>query len=200
MHDQKDFDTKPPKSMSIGFHPHCFFHEASTSSVTVTEFIQGGGDLKEMTAAQIAHLYAHMKGEFDKLDAAKKELSKFIELVKCVALPAAFDKEKIKTFTLENGTRVTKSDRTFVKQIGEQADVFSWLRENGYPDVVKESANSSSLAAIAKEVLGNTRPVLNDDGKVIRLEAIDPDVPVDMPDDLFQVTIAPTTSVVKGKK
>lgn len=185
---------------NVFFDENVFLDDANSNTFDVGTFIANCGDLDKCTAAQIAHLFTHVKAQYDQLDAAKKEMSKFIELIKCVKLPEAFDKEDIKTFTLGNGTRVTKSDRTFVKCVGEQADVFSWLRDNGYPDVIKETANSSSLGAIAREVLSNTRPILDEKtGEVIRLEAKDPDVPIDMPDDLFKVTILPTTSVVRKK-
>lgn len=163
---------------------------------TVSDFIREAGDLDGMTAPEIAHIYAHVKSEFDKLDANKKELSKFVELIKTVKLPQAFERDGVKTFTLEDGTRVTKSDRTFASIVGDQEEAFEWLRNvANAPDMIKLTVNSSSLSGLAGKILKNTK--IDENGM---LSPADPDYPIDMPSDLFKVELRPTTSVVKSKK
>lgn len=186
--------------LRILFDPICFAQldvdsEEIDNQYEIGELIRSCPDLDKLTAAQIAGLYNHLKDQFEELTAVQKEFSKFIELIKNVKLPEAFDREKLKTITLQDGTRVTKSDRTTASIIGPQADAFDWLRENGYPDIIKETVNSSTMAATAKEILSNAKVL--DTGMVV---AIDPDMPIDLPADLFEVRITPTTSVTKGKK
>lgn len=140
-------------------------------------------DLDKLTAAQIAHLFSDLKSIKDGLDAEMKKLSKFFDLIKTVKLPAAFEREEVKTFTLEDGTRVTMMQNTFCQIVGDRDVAYQWLRDNGYPDAIKETVNSSTLKGIAGEILsGEAEGVF------------------DMPDDLFKVSINPTTSVTKGKK
>lgn len=152
------------------------------------------GNLDELTAAQIAHLYSHVKAQFDAMDAERDELSKFVELIKNIKLPEAFDREQIKTFTLQDGTRITKSDRTFASIIGPQEEAYAWLREQGLDDIIKETVNASTLSSVAKEILSNAKTMPN--GMVV---PIDPDSPIDMPDDLFKIEIRPSTSITRPK-
>lgn len=165
--------------------------------LSVEEFVRICPDLDKATAAEIAHLFAHIKEQYDLIESQRKELSKFVELIKCVKLPAAFDREEIKTFTLQNGTRVTKSDRTFASIIGPVDEAYAWLRGEGKnEDLIKETVNSSALSSYAKAVLDNVVK----DPETGMMMAKDEDLPIDLPTTLFKVEIRPTTSVVRGKK
>lgn len=181
------------------FDPLCFAkldaeRDEIEEQLELSGLIASFPDLDKLTAAQIAGLYNHVKDQFDEVTKMQKEFSKFIELIKNVKLPEAFDREKLKTITLQDGTRVTKSERTQASIIGPQDEAFEWLRENGYPDIIKETVNSSTMAATAKEILSNAKVMPS--GMVV---AIDEDMPIDLPAELFKVEIRPTTSVTKGK-
>lgn len=170
--------------------------EGLGDNITVAEFISECPDLDTLPAAKIAHLFAHVKGEYDKLEAMRKELSKFVELIKNVKLPAAFDRDEVKTFTLQDGTRVTKSERVTASIIGSQEEAFNWLRTTGKnPDIIKETVNASSLAAYANAVTKNVMV----DPETGMMKAKDADLPIDLPADIFKVTVLPTTSITKGK-
>lgn len=153
--------------------------------VNIEDFIASAGDLDQMTAAQIAAIYRHVKDQYDLMDTQTKKLSKFVELIKTSKLPNAFEREDLKTITLGDGTRVTVQQRLNVKVTGTPEEAQSWLQENGYPDAVKPTVNSSTLASIAREILGE-----HEEGY---------EGPMDLPDDIFDVKIMPTTSVVKSK-
>lgn len=192
--------SKLGENLDTKFDPLCFARLSTDGTnieeqFEVSELIAQMPNLDELTAAQIAHLFSHVKAQFELLDAARDELSKFVELIKNVKLPEAFDREKIKTFTLQDGTRITKSDRTFASIIGPQEDAFAWLEENGLGDLIKPTVNSSSLSSTAKGILGNVKI----DEKTGMPKPIDPALPIDMPDDLFKVEIRPTTSVTRPK-
>lgn len=168
----------------IEFEPNCF--NDGGDKINSKDIMRIVGDLDTMTAAQIAAVFAHVKNLKEAMEAELKELSGFFELIKTVKLPEAFDRENVKTFTLQNGTRVTKAMNTFCSIIGPQHEAHDWLKENGYPDAVKPTVNSSTLKGIAGEILGEHEEGYNG--------------PVDLPDHLFRVEIRPTTSVTKGRK
>lgn len=172
----------------LRFDPLCFAELAEdgnhfTQQFEADELIAAVGDLDQMTAAQIAAAYERLKLAYDDIEAARATMSKFIELVKNVKLPEAFERESLTTITLKNGSRVTVQQRTMCQVIGDTSEAHKWLQENGYPDAVKPTVNAGTLGSIAKEILsGNAEGVF------------------DLPDDLFKVTIRPTTSVTKSRK
>lgn len=149
-------------------------------------FLASAGDLDKMTAAQIAHLYSHLKAQFDLVQQLEKDLSAFVELVKTVKLPSAFDREKIKTFTLQDGTRVTVSERVNASIPAEKKpEAYAWLRENGAGSLITETVNASTLSSFAKDVLS---------GGMAEQEIFD------LPEEIFSVHQSQTTSVTRGKK
>lgn len=162
------------------------FESPSNNALGIEAFLGMAGDLDKLTAAQIAHVFAHAKSEYDDLEDRLSQLKAFVELIKTVKLPEAFDREQIKTFTLQDGTRVTKSDRTFASIPAEvKSEAYDWLRSNGADNLIVETVNASTLSSFAKSVMAG--------------ELSDQEI-FDLPEELFRVEIRPTTSVTKGKK
>lgn len=164
----------------------------------VATFIAECGDLDTMPASILAHVMVHVKDQYEKLDAEKKKLGEFLELLKTSKIPDAFEREKIKTFTMEDGTRVTKSERTTCT-ILEQTAAYEWLRKNGYKDIIKETVNAQTMGSVAKEILSNQpEPIYDENKEIVGYTQVEG--PSDLPEDLFNVKIQATTSVTKGKK
>lgn len=161
----------------------------------ISDFVAQLPDFSTLPASQLARLFAHLKTQFDAMDAVRDEFSKLIELLKNVKIPEAFEREGVKNFTFEDGSRVTLTSRVTASIVADQQEAaFNWLRENGYPDTIKETVNSSTMSATAKEILENVETLPN--GMV---RPIDPDMPFDLPVDLFNVTFGKSTSFTKGK-
>lgn len=174
-----------------------FLHDSNGNKLDVSTFIGLCPDLDKLPASQIAQLFVHVKSQLEFLEEHRKELSAFVELMKNVKIPEAFDREQIKTFTLQDGTRVTKTERTTCGVL-DKARAVAWLQENGYEDVPQLTINAQTMGSVAKEILSNVPvPVKNAKGEITHYTEVSG--PSDLPDDIFKVAITPSTSVTKGK-
>lgn len=94
------------------------------------------------------------------LDKAVTTLEKSLSAVKArlsfakeVSMPSRMDAEAVKTFNTEN-FRVTRTARVFASINAEHLDdAYDWLRGHEYGSLIKETVNSSSLSAVAKEMM-----------------------------------------------
>jgi len=108
-----------------------------------------------------------------------------VDVIKFSALPEAFEDEGIKSFTTTDGYRVTVSQLLRAScNKDHKFEAYQWLRENGFENIVTETVNAGTLSSVARMLL----------------EGTDPDAEVhELPDELFNVNITPTTSVTKTK-
>lgn len=87
------------------------------------------------------------------LEKALSEVKSRLSFAKEVSMPQRMDAEAVKTFNTEN-FRVTRTARVFASITAEQIEsAYDWLRDNGYGALIKETVNSSSLSAAAKELM-----------------------------------------------
>lgn len=133
----------------------------------------------EGDAIELARTFVAMRQLRDNIDAALKPFDVMYAEVKDVKLPARFDEAGVPTVNLEEGYRVTVAHNTRASIKGDMKErAFEWLRANGLEDIVTETVNSSTLSAVAKSMVEENR---------------------ELPDDIFNVAIMPTTSVTKKK-
>jgi hypothetical protein len=115
------------------------------------------------------------------ITAAEKALSELkgrISYSKEVSMPARMDAEKAKTFNTEK-YRVTRTARVFASILSDQISAaYDWLRRNQYDALIKETVNSSSLSAAAKELMEAGR---------------------ELPEDMFRVHMKDGISITKKK-
>lgn len=87
------------------------------------------------------------------LEKALSEVKAKLAFAKEVSMPQRMDAEAVKTFNTDN-FRVTRTARVFASITAEQIEnAYDWLRKNGYESLIKETVNSSSLSAAAKELM-----------------------------------------------
>ena len=92
-------------------------------------------------------------------------------------LPDQMQEEDIKTITIDGVGRVQLAGDVYASIPAEQQEAaFTWLRENGYGDLIRETVFSATLKAWAKEGLEQERK---------------------MPEDIFKVTPYTRASIVK---
>lgn len=118
-------------------------------AANMPEFVTAAplGDVVDM-ASEIAKVS-------EKLEKAAADIKSRISYTKEVSLPQRFDKDKVTTFNTER-FRVTRLSRVLASIIGGEDgkdEAFQWLRDNEYGSLIKETVNSSSLSAAAKEVM-----------------------------------------------
>lgn len=153
--------------------------------VDVQQLEQHIDNLKTAHASQLAHEYAHLKRLYDEVDSLRKRLSKQVEFMKTNLVPNAFEKEKISSFTTDDGYRITVSQRVFASCPAEtKSEAYQWLKDNGFENIVSETVNAGTLSALAKNIMSGQDP----DSEIFEL-----------PESLFKVEIRPQVSSTKTK-
>lgn len=132
-----------------------------------------------LTSPEAAALAANVREGLNMVEPVTKRLKQLNDLIKTDIAPKAFERDDTKTHTNNDGTRVTVSALLYAGIIGgKKEDAFAWLRSNGYPDLIFETVNASSISSLARELAKE-----NDE----------------LPDDLFSVYIRLNTSVTNPK-
>lgn len=137
-------------------------------------------DAEAAGAITLARAFVAARGVKDRLDEAEKAFSAIYNEVKEVRLPALFDAQGVPTVNLDEGYRVTVSQkvRASIKS-GMKDGAIAWLKENKLADLVAESVNSSTLSAAAKSMAEDN---------------------LELNPDYFNVAVIPTTSVTKTNR
>ena len=130
-------------------------------------------------STETARAFVALRGIRDEIEELYKSINKTYDQWKSERLPNAFEAEGVPTVNLEEGYRVTVSEKVFASiRGGKKEAAYQWLRENGLASIVTETVNSSTLSAVAKTMAEENR----------ELDA-----------DYFHVHIVPSTSVTKTK-
>lgn len=103
-----------------------------------------------------------------------------------VSFPERMDAEEVKTFNTDD-RRITRTASLYASIITEQQEAaYAWLRqpdpndpEKDYSSIIKETVNSSSLSALAKELINNG---------------------FELPEELFRVYTKDSISITAKKK
>lgn len=130
------------------------------------------------TAANLSAVYVAVKDIDEALEAVSKRLGEISRLLKHTLVPGAFEREGVTTITSANGYRVTISQVVRASMRDKEAG-YEWLRGHGLGDVIVETVNASTLAAVARSLIEEGR---------------------ELDDEIFNVAIVPNTSVTKTKK
>lgn len=156
------------------------FTDLSTIIAVETREVHSSGDLHEA----IRH-YRDVRDGMDLIKKGKEVLEELKAVLSSDIVPDLMATAKVKTINLTDVGRVTVSGR-FSASIIDREDTehpkqagHDWLRNNNAGSLVKDTVNSSSLAAFAKDYVENQ-------GR-------------ELPDDVFKVGITRTTSITKTK-
>jgi hypothetical protein len=131
------------------------------------------------TASGLAHVYTALRQIRDAMSEATKLLDEQYQNLGQEIIPAAFEREKISSFTTLEGYRVTISValKTSIKADQKEA-AHQWLRDNGLEARITQTVNSGTLNAAGKTFI--------DEGR-------------DLPEELFHAYYQPNTSITKVK-
>lgn len=134
--------------------------------------------IKKQPASHAAQEYVLIKNLADEYESIGKVLNEFRDLLKTEVLPKSFERDGITSFNTFDGFRVTMSQSVRCK-ILDKVLGYKYLRDNNLGDIVTETVNSSTLAAVARTML--------EEGK-------------ELPPEFFETYLQPSTSVTKTKK
>jgi len=138
-------------------------------------------ELSPCSAPVAARAYVRIKAIDDSLEDICKKLGAIKTRMQYKLVPEKFDIEGTKTWTSDDGYRVTIS-QTVRASIIDKPRGFVWLRENELGDLIVEQVNASTLSATAKHMMETEG--------------------TELPAELFKVEVLSNTSVtaVKAKK
>jgi len=86
-------------------------------------------------------------------DDENTRLNKELDVIRLRVVPERFLKDEVTSMNIAGIGRLGISKDAYCTQPKEcQEDLFKFLKENGYPDIVKETVNSSSLKSIVKDL------------------------------------------------
>lgn len=135
-------------------------------------------ELRGQPAAKLAEFYAETRQYLDEVEALFKRFNLLKEEIKNTGLPEAFQREGLSTITTDSGWRVTISEvvRASMKDKEKGRE---WLEANGHGALIQPVVNASTLAALARELMGEG---------------------LELPDDVFNVLVQSNASLTKVKK
>jgi hypothetical protein len=131
-------------------------------------------------ASEFAQVYINLRGIQDVINALNKQVNAVEAKMAEFTIPTCFAREKLKSFTTDNGYRVGTSKTLRASILKERREAaYKWLRANGLPDLITETVNAGTLISTAKDML--------EEGK-------------ELPEALFNVAYVDNTSLTKVKK
>lgn len=148
-------------------------------STTLPEFIA------KNSLGQCVDLFVDLEEAARAVEEQTKNLLSRLATAREVSFPARLDAEDTKTTTsAATGHRMTRNAKIFASIISDTTGetlkrAYDWLRNHNLGSLIKETVNSSSLSAAAKELMENGQ---------------------ELPDDLFKIHTKDNVSITKGKK
>ncbi len=133
---------------------------------------------KEGKSVSLARTLISVRDYMEHLDALAKQVREIRDELAYTLVPEAFERDGVTTHTLEEGYRVTISP--FVRaSTRDMQQGIEWMKKHNLGAIVKETINASTLAALAKDWIGQ--------GK-------------ELPDEIFNIHVGFNTSVTKVQK
>lgn len=113
--------------------------------------------MKSRSLPEVIETMAEIRDELDDLKDKKSKLEKMFDALRLNALPEMMDEQDVSTITVETQfgkKRISlQGDIYFSILAANREPAYEWLRDHGHGDLIKETVNSSSGKAWAKEMI-----------------------------------------------
>jgi hypothetical protein len=87
------------------------------------------------------------------LDLDKKAVDAELDVIRLKVVPVRFAADGLKSMNVEGVGRLGLTSDAYCTQKKEfQEELFSWLRDNDFGDMIKDTVNPSSLKSLVKEL------------------------------------------------
>lgn len=145
-------------------------------AIEIADWVNKNNDMKSVVAMEVL---LKVRQKVMALEPTAKLLSKLHDDLKKRIVPAAFERDGVRTITDNQGVRATVQSTIYASVVsGMMGNAQKWLRDNGYRDLIKETVNASSLSSLAREMAQGNE---------------------ELPDELFHVHVQPNTLVTFPK-
>lgn len=135
-------------------------------------------DARDGDHIHLIRVFHAVSQNYDVMDSVKKSYNKTFDDGSKEYVPDALRRAGVKSIRVEDVGNVVISHRFSCSiREGMQDDAFSWLKSNGHGGLIKETVNSNTLSAFAKNLI-------EDEGK-------------ELPDNIFKTSSSPYTSIRK---
>lgn len=116
------------------------------------------------TASMFAKLFDVARQGSDAVTEGADKIKGISDELKTKHIPEAFEREETSSLTLEDGTRITVSQKVVASIPAAQKEAaFKWLTENGHGSLIQPTVNASTLASFWKAEMAEARMPPEDD-------------------------------------
>lgn len=120
----------------------------------LTALMSGAFQNKNETAANLAHDVLQVRRLYDAYEQVFKTVAQTDTTLCEITVPEAFEREKITSFNLKAGFRITISQRYLASILKDRRDkAFAWLRKNRLGDLIQETVNAQTLSAAGRKLI-----------------------------------------------
>lgn len=140
------------------------------------------------TVSNYTRLFRVTRDLDDLFDETAKSIGKVVDEIALGYLPRTFELEKCKTFTGENGDRVSLTLQVLASIPGGQRPAaYAWLRKHDKADLITETVNASTLSSFAKTWAEQWVESQGQEGGFL-------------PEELFTVLVRDKATLTRGKQ
>lgn len=113
-----------------------------------------------MSYSQLATVYRQIDGDIKELKQLMSQAQKLFDLLTKEVLPDKINEDGFRNVPLKEGGRFQPSVQAHCSvRAGMKPDLFNWLHEHEFDDLVTEVVNPSTLKSFIKEQLQAGNPV-----------------------------------------
>lgn len=106
-----------------------------------------------MPYKDLAARMVELRDEIASKETEVKDLKAELDVIRLKVVPIRFAEDGLKSQNIVGVGRLGLTSDAYCTQIaGKQDELFGWLRENEYGDLIKDTVNPSSLKALVKEL------------------------------------------------
>lgn len=121
---------------------------------------------KPLPYPRLAERMVELRDASSKADREKKDLDAELDVIRLKVVPERFAADEISSMRIAGvGTLSLTSDMYCTQKKDRQEELFQWLRDNEYGDIIKDTVNASTLKALVKELLEEKK------GELAKVEA-----------------------------
>ena len=109
---------------------------------------------KTGTYAELAARMKELQAQAGEAERCKIQLNKELDVIRLKVVPERFAADNITSMNISGVGRLGLTKDMYCTQKKEfQENLFQWLRDNEYGDLIKDTVNPSSLKSLVKELL-----------------------------------------------
>ncbi len=113
-----------------------------------------------MTVTELVKSFGDAKANKEEADDAAKAATAIYDFLRLVKIPAVFEEQEIKILKVDGVGRCQLAGDIYCSVLaGHKEDAFTFLRDTGRGDLIKEEVNASTLKVVLKGMVAKGEPI-----------------------------------------